>query len=62
VVGALGTVLGESGINISRMHIGSAEDGPHAVAAIEMSTPLSDAQMAKIRSIPAVSKAFQITL
>lgn len=62
VVGALGTVLGESGINISRMHIGSAEDGPHAVAAIEMSTPLTDAQMAKIRSIPAVSKAFQITL
>jgi D-3-phosphoglycerate dehydrogenase len=62
VVGALGTVLGESGINITRMHIGSAAGSRYAVAAIESSTPLSETLMQKVRAIPAVDKAIRIAL
>ncbi|MGQ0658904.1 MAG: phosphoglycerate dehydrogenase [Chromatiales bacterium] len=62
VVGALGTLLGNEGVNISRMHLGIAEGSDKAVAAIETATPLSEALMQKVRAIPAVNKALQITL
>ena len=62
VVGALGMLLGESGINITRMHIGSAAGSPYAVAAIETSTPMDDALMQKVRAIAAINKAIQVQL
>ena len=62
VVGALGTLLGNEGVNISRMHLGLAPGSDKAIAAIETTTPLSDALMQKVRAISAVNKAMQITL
>ncbi len=62
VVGALGTLLGNEGVNIARMHLGIAEGSDKAVAAIETATPLSEALMQKVRAIPAVNKALQVTL
>lgn len=62
VVGALGAVLGDAGINISRMHIGIAADSDKAVAALGVATPLAEELMQRVRAIPAVNKAIQISL
>jgi D-3-phosphoglycerate dehydrogenase len=62
VVGALGALLGDAGINIARMQIGLAPGSDQAVAALGIATPLTDEQLARVRAIPAVNKALQISL
>jgi D-3-phosphoglycerate dehydrogenase len=62
VVGALGTLLGDEGVNIARMHLGLAPGSDTAIAVIETGAPLSERLMQRIRAIPAVNKALQITL
>ncbi len=62
VVGALGTLLGDAGINIARMQIGLAPGSDQAVAALGIAAPLTDEQLARVRAIPAVKKAMQISL
>jgi len=60
VIGALGMLLGDAGINVSRMHIGIAAGSDRAVAALGVAAPLADELMRRVRAIPAVDKALQI--
>ena len=39
VIGQLGTILGERGVNISRFHLGRRERGGEAMALIEIDAP-----------------------
>ena len=42
VIGHVGTILGENGVNISRFQLGRRERGGEAMAVIEVDAPLSD--------------------
>lgn len=62
VVGALGGILAREAINISRMHVGvegngNGGGGEQAIALISISAPLSEAALAEIRALPAISQA-----
>jgi len=62
VVGQLGTVLGDAGINISRMQIGSMLKNGDAKATaalgiLNLDRAPNDAQMAAVRAIPAIERA-----
>jgi D-3-phosphoglycerate dehydrogenase / 2-oxoglutarate reductase len=62
VIGHLGTVLGEHGVNISRFHLGRRERGGEAMAVIETDAPLGDETLKAIRSYEPVISARQIEL
>jgi D-3-phosphoglycerate dehydrogenase / 2-oxoglutarate reductase len=62
VIGAVGTVLGERGINISAFHLGRRERGGEAVAVIETDAPLNAEALRDVRAISAVFSARQIKL
>ncbi|MEN8259415.1 MAG: phosphoglycerate dehydrogenase [Pseudomonadota bacterium] len=62
VVAALGTVLGNENINISRMQTGVAPGLTDAIAVIGISSPLSPELLNAVCEIPAVHTAIQVTL
>lgn len=62
VIGAIGSVLGGAGINISHMEVGNAEGSDIAVAVIGVSTPLDDNTLQSLKSVPAINKVLQVTL
>lgn len=57
VVGKLGTILADSGCNISRMQIGTGKDKDTALGVLNISGGLPDSLRAKVQSIPAVVSA-----
>ena len=62
VIGRVGTILGERGVNISRFHLGRRERGGEAMAVIEVDAQLDDATLKELRSLEAVISARQIEL
>jgi D-3-phosphoglycerate dehydrogenase len=62
VIGQIGTVLGESGINISRFQLGRRERGGEAMAVVEIDAPLDGGTLEKLRSSEQVISALQIEL
>ncbi len=62
VVAALGKVIGDAHINISRMQIGIATDEPDAIAIIGISRPLDEQAMDQVHAIEALKSAIQIEL
>jgi D-3-phosphoglycerate dehydrogenase len=62
VIGRVGTILGERGINISEFHLGRRERGGEAMAVIEIDAPLDRETIAEIRSFAPVISARQIEL
>lgn len=62
VIGHLGTVLGQHGVNISRFHLGRRERGGEAMAVIETDAPLSDDTLKELRAYEPVISARQIEL
>ncbi|HYY56349.1 MAG TPA: phosphoglycerate dehydrogenase [Pyrinomonadaceae bacterium] len=62
VIGHLGTVLGQHGVNISRFHLGRRERGGEAMAVIETDAPLDPETLREIRSFEPVISARQIEL
>jgi D-3-phosphoglycerate dehydrogenase len=61
LIGGLGTVLGDAGINIATFHLGRTAPGQDAIALIEIDQPLGEALLAKVRAIPHVVQAEQLT-
>jgi D-3-phosphoglycerate dehydrogenase len=57
VVGKLGTLLGQAGVNISRMQIGTGEGQAPALAICNLDRGLSDAELAAIRALPPIQRA-----
>ena len=62
VIGRVGTILGQRGINISAFHLGRHERGGEAMAVIEVDARPNDATIAEIKSFDAIISARQIEL
>jgi len=62
VIGSVGTILGEGGVNISRFHLGRRERGGEAMAVIEVDAPLSKETLSSLRSLEQVTSAQPIEL
>lgn len=62
VIGAVGTILGEHGVNISRFHLGRRERGGEAISVIETDAPLDELTLASLQSFAQVISARQIEL
>jgi len=62
VIGSVGTMLGQGGVNISRFHLGRREPGGEAIAVIEVDHPLSRETLQALRSLEQVISAHPIEL
>jgi len=62
VIGQIGTILGEGGVNISRFHLGRRERGGEAMAVIEVDAPLSKETLQSLRALEQVLSAQPIEL
>ena len=62
VIGGIGTILGQGGVNISRFHLGRRERGGEAMAVIEVDAPLSKETLQALRSLEHVLSAQPIEL
>ena len=62
VIGRIGTILGDRGINISAFHLGRQTRGGEAMAVIEVDAPLDEQTLSDIRAFPPVISARQIEL
>jgi len=62
VIGQIGTILGERGVNISRFHLGRRERGGEAMALIEIDAPASKETLQALRNLQQVISAQPIEL
>jgi D-3-phosphoglycerate dehydrogenase len=62
VIGSVGTILGENGVNISRFHLGRHAPGGDAIAVIEVDAPLNRETLQSLRSLEQVISAQPIEL
>ncbi len=60
VIGGIGSLLGESGINIARMQFGRETAGGRAMSVVSIDSHADEAVMARIRKLPNVLSAKQI--
>jgi D-3-phosphoglycerate dehydrogenase len=56
-IGALGTMLGEAGINIATFHLGREGEGEDAIAIVGVDQVVPDAIIAKLKALPQVRYA-----
>ncbi len=54
VIGGIGTLLGQNGINIARMQFGREKQGGLAMSVVSIDSAVSDELMAKIKKLPNV--------
>lgn len=54
VIGRVGTMLGEGGVNISRFHLGRRQRGGEAMAVVEVDSPLNGATLDQLKSLDSV--------
>ena len=62
VIGRVGTILGERGVNISHFHLGRRERGGEAMAVIEIDARIDKETLAELRSLGEVLAAREIEL
>lgn len=62
VIGRVGSILGEEGINISAFHLGRRERGGEAMAVIEVDAALDQSTVAKLQKFEPVISVRQIEL
>jgi D-3-phosphoglycerate dehydrogenase len=62
VIGSVGTVLGNRGINVSRMQLGLDEKTGQALALYNVDSPVEDAALDELRKIDAVSSVHNLRL
>jgi D-3-phosphoglycerate dehydrogenase len=62
VIGSVGTILGERGVNISRFHLGRREQGGEAMAVIEVDAAVDKETLGALRSLEQVVSAREIEL
>jgi D-3-phosphoglycerate dehydrogenase / 2-oxoglutarate reductase len=62
VIGGVGTILGQGGVNIGRFHLGRRERGGEAMAVIEVDAPPSRDTLQSLRSLEQVISAQPIEL
>ena len=57
LIGALGSTLGDAGVNIATFHLGRSEKGGNAMALIEVDEPLPEEVLVRVRGLPHVVQA-----
>ncbi len=57
LIGALGTILGDGGVNVATFHLGRAEPGGDAIALIGVDQPIGEAVLTAVRALPHVAQA-----
>jgi D-3-phosphoglycerate dehydrogenase len=57
VIGGIGTLMGENGINIARMQFGRETAGGRAMSVVSVDSPVSEQLMAQVRRLPNVLSA-----
>ena len=62
VIGRIGTILGEAGVNVSRFHLGRRERGGEAMAVIEIDGPVESKTLNELRSLEQITFVQQIHL
>ena len=62
VIGRVGTILGEKGINISAFHLGRRERGGEAMAVIEVDAPLKNETVRQLLDFEPILSVKQIEL
>jgi D-3-phosphoglycerate dehydrogenase / 2-oxoglutarate reductase len=62
VIGRVGTILGERGVNISRFHLGRRERGGEAMAVIEVDANVEPETLAALRSLDEILTVREIEL
>ena len=60
LIGHLGTVLGDAGINIATFHLGRDVAGGDAIALVEVDQPLPEGVLRKIGESPNVIRSKQL--
>ena len=56
-IGALGTALGQAGVNIASFHLGRAKSGGTAIALLQLDQHVDDALLTKVKALPHVREA-----
>lgn len=56
-IGALGTALGDAGVNIATFHLGRGVAGDDAIALVEVDEPITAKVLEKVRDLPHVVQA-----
>jgi D-3-phosphoglycerate dehydrogenase len=59
VIGRVGTLLGEAGVNIAEYHQARLQAGGEALAAVSIDTPISSEMLERLRALPEVHDANQ---
>ncbi len=57
LIGALGTLLGDSGVNVATFHLGRARPGGDAIALIGIDQAIDDGVLTAVRALPHVAQA-----
>jgi D-3-phosphoglycerate dehydrogenase len=60
-IGALGTLLGNEGVNIATFNLGREEQGGKAIALVSVDDRVTDGVLAKVRGLPHVVRASRLT-
>jgi len=62
VIGGIGTLMGQNGINIARMQFGRESQGGRAMSVVSVDSAISDEIMDKVRKLPNVLSAKQVRI
>ena len=63
IIGKVGTILGDAGVNIAGMHVGrQSGEGSPAVMVLKLDAPVPDAVLTQLRQIPGMESARQVVL
>jgi D-3-phosphoglycerate dehydrogenase len=62
VVGAVGTILGNNGINIAGMELGRSEKGGNAISFTHVDEPVSKKALDELRALPQIVSATLVKL
>jgi D-3-phosphoglycerate dehydrogenase len=62
VIGGIGTLLGQNGINIARMQFGREKPGGLAMSVVSIDSPASDEIIAKVKKLPNVLSVKQVKI
>jgi D-3-phosphoglycerate dehydrogenase len=60
VIGGIGMLMGENGINIARMQFGRETAGGRAMSIVSIDSPVNEAIMAQIKKQPNVLSVKQV--
>ncbi len=62
IIGRMGTLIGEAGVNIANMVLGRDERGGHALTVLNLDEPISEEVLEACRQVPHVNEARLVAL